>query len=314
MVASKEQVVYVTGANGFLGQAVCRMLTNSGFLVQANQLDLTDMSGWEIPGPVDLILHLAADVKGIIPNRAEPYRFMRRNSLMALNVIEMSRQMGGVPIVAAGSVCAYPEDARLPFNEPDFWMGKPDRNNLGYGMAKRFMAGALECAEMEFGLRFVHVISANLYGPGDSGFWDEGGHVIPDLIKRIYSAKINNDPQVVIWGSGQATRDMLFVEDAARAFVNAVDYLLNDGCSLECNIGSGQELSIAYIATLITDLLEYDGERVFDITKPSGQMRRRVDTNKADHFLEWSPIIGFRSGMAATIRWYKEQLKNVVQV
>lgn len=298
--------IYVTGAGGFLGQAVCRMMQHNDLEVIRNRIDLTNPEHWEELPEADMILHLAADVKGLAPNKAEPYRFMRRNTLMALNVIEMSRQMGGVPIVAAGSVCAYPEEAPIPFNETDFWMGKPDRNNLGYGMAKRFMAGALECANKEYGLRFVHLISANLYGPGDH-FDAAGGHVIPSLIARIHQAKVNNDPFVTIWGSGQATRDFLYVEDAARAYVNAISYLLAGGCSLECNIGSGQERSILFVAKEIAFLMEYDGALVFDVAKPSGQMRRRVDTNKADHFLEWSPITGFLSGLANTIRWYAIQ-------
>lgn len=306
--------IYVTGAGGFLGQAVCKMMAYSDLEVVRNQYDLTNfVYGEELP-EADMILHLAADVKGLAPNRAEPYRFMRRNTLMALNVIEMSRQMGGVPIVAAGSVCAYFSKSPLPFNETDFWMGKPDKSNYGYGLAKRFMAGALECAAMEYGLRYAHIISANLYGPHDSGFWDEGGHVIPSLIRRIHEAKINNDPQVVVWGSGMASRDMLYVEDAARAFVSASDYLLNGGCTLECNIGSGQERTIRSIAEIIAGLLEYRGELVFDTNRPDGQMRRCVDARQARKLLDWEPMVGFQAGLASTIRWYKDQLRNEVRV
>lgn len=307
MVKTRHPRIYVTGAGGFLGQAVCRMMAYSDLEVIRNQYDLTNfVYGEELP-EADMILHLAADVKGLAPNRAEPYRFMQRNTLMALNVIEMSRQMGGVPIVAAGSVCAYPEDAPIPFIEPDFWMGKPDRNNLGYGMAKRFMAGALECAQQEYGLRYVHLISANLYGPGDH-FDVVGGHVIPSLIVRIQQAIDNDDPSVTIWGSGQATRDFLYVEDAAKAYVNAIEYLLNGGCSLECNIGSGQERSIRATAILIADLMEYYGARVFDVGKPSGQMRRCIDAREARRLLDWEPMVGFQAGLSATIEWYHKQV------
>lgn len=302
----KGKNIFVTGAGGFLGKHVCSLLQWYGAKAIHNKHDLTERMPEVRAGSIDLVIHLAADIKGIGPNRAEPYRFLANNIEMALNVIDLATTHS-LPIVAAGSVCAYCTEVPLPFNETDLWSGKPDENNLGYGMAKRFLGGALECAEREFGLRYAHLVSANLYGPGDH-FDDEGAHVIPSLITRFHNAKINNDSTVSVWGTGEASRDMLYVEDAARAYINATEYLLEGRGSLECNIGSGQEHTIRSIAETIAELLKYKGELVFDTSKPDGQMRRRVDSNKADHFLEWFPIVSLEQGLKKTIQWYKESV------
>lgn len=260
-------------------------------------------------GSFDLIIHLAADVRGIGPNRAQPYRFLTQNTLMAMNIIHFAISTD-VPIVAAGSVCAYPEHAPLPFNELDFWNGKPDANNLGYGIAKRFLGGALECAAKEYGSQYVHLISANLYGSGDH-FEGVGGHVIPDLIRKIHTAKAENAPQIDIWGSGMATRDFLYVEDAARAYAQAAEYLLDGNESLECNIGSGSEVHIWQLVSKLVHIMDYQGGAMFDGDKPDGQLRRRVETNKADHFLDWFPVVDLDQGLKRTVEWYMENVAHV---
>lgn len=307
----KDKRIFVTGSNGFLGKHVCRMLQADGAIVIPNKMDLTELGDNILPSDLDLIIHLAADVRGIALNRKVPYRFLRQNMLMGLEIIELSRiaKPGGIPIVAAGSVCAYPEDAPLPFNETDFWYGKPDHNNLGYGMAKRFLGGALECASIEFGLRYVHLISANLYGPGDY-FGGPSGHVIPALISKVHYAKVNSEPSVTVWGTGKSTRDFLYVEDAARAYVAAAKYLLGGGESLECNIGSNSEIAIWQIMAKLTWIMKYHGSINFDISKPDGQPRRMIDTNKADHFLEWFSTTPIDSGLTKTVEWYLERVAS----
>lgn len=303
------KTIFVTGANGFLGKHVCKKLQGHGANIERNTADLRYVENHEIADSPDLMIHLAADVKGIAPNRALPMRFLTVNTLMTMNVIEMARQ-NAIPIVAAGSVCAYPENAPLPFNETDFWNGKPDSNNLGYGIAKRFLAGALECAAQQFGLRYVHLISANLYGPGDH-FDDVGGHVIPTLIRRFHIAKGGGISPVRIWGTGQATRDFLYVEDAARAYVAAAESLLEGHFNtLECNIGSGNEIKIENVVGTIAHLIGYKGEIAFDPSMPDGQMRRIVDSNKAEHFLDWFATTSLLNGLKQTVEWYKENIER----
>lgn len=307
----KGKKVLVTGSNGFLGKHVVRQLARIGATVVSYEGDL-------LPDPlllshmpseslrnIDLIIHLAAIVKGAAPNRQQPYRFLRNNSLMALHAVDLALWLG-VPIVAAGSVCAYPEDAPIPFEEKDFWKGKVDRANYGYGIAKRLLGGALECAAIQEGLRYVHLISSNLYGTGDH--FDQDGHVIPSLILRIEEARIRNLPTVEVWGTGKPTRDMLYVEDAADAYVLAGAHLLRGGDNLECNIGSGQEVEIAYIAAEIKRILGYGGELVFNTEKPDGQMRRRVDSSLAQKVLGWMPLVSLYSGLVKTVAWFRAQV------
>lgn len=302
--------IYVTGAGGFLGKTLCPMLTDKGATVITNRYDLTDhVPRYSLPEGVDLVIHLAADVRGISLNSRKPLRFLLSNTLMAMRVVEMCIDAGNVPLVAAGSVCAYPAEAPLPFNENNLWDGRAEKSNYGYGLAKRFLSGLLECAGQEHDLRYASLISANLYGPGDH-FEDEHGHVIPALIKKIHQAKLVNAGRVEIWGTGRASRDFLYVDDAARAYGCAAEYLLEGKPSLECNIGSGQEHRIAGIAMLIARILDYQGDFYFDTSKPDGQMRRLLDVNKSDMLLDWFNTTSIRDGLAQTIKWYLENIAS----
>lgn len=310
-----NKTIYVTGAGGFLGTVVCRKLMDEGARVVPNRMDLTNSEhGQQLPENIDLVIHLAADVKGISLNKAQPYRFLRRNSLMALEVIEMIRDspLPHPPIVAAGSVCAYCGEARIPFKEEELWMGEPDESNYGYGMAKRFMCAALKSAHMEFGLHYAHLICANLYGPGDN-FDPAGSHVIPGLIRRIHDAKINYEPLVDVWGSGRATRDFLYVDDAADAYVLAAKTLIAKAYdTFEANIGSGIEISVRQIAEATSRIVGYNGSLVYDHSKPDGQSRRLIDYSRAQHLLGWKPKTRFWDGLRNTIDWYKEKLGEPV--
>lgn len=301
----KDKNIFVTGAGGFLGKHVCHLLQWYGAKAIHNKHDLIEHQPQIKNGSIDLVIHLAADIKGIGPNRAQPYRFLTNNIQMAVNIIDFAITHS-LPIVAAGSVCAYPESAPIPFNEEHFWNGKVEQNNYGYGLSKRFLGGALESAAMQYGLRYVHLISANLYGPGDH-FDDEGAHVIPSLISRIYQATLDNSPRVDVWGTGLNTRDFLYVDDAARAYVRAAEYLLEDGGNLDCNIGSGGETRIMDVAYSIAGLLGYRGMIHFDVDQPKGQWRRKLDTNKADELLEWYNITNFYTGLERTVKWFLEQ-------
>lgn len=307
-----DKTIFVTGAGGFLGKVVCRKLKSEGAKIVFNTRDLTDytLEHW-LPMNPDLVIHLAADVKGIELNKVQPFRFLERNTMMALKIIELACQ-DGVPIVAAGSVCAYPSDANIPFKEEELWMGEPDESNYGYGMAKRFLGAALKSAHMEFGLHYAHLICANLYGPGDN-FDPIGSHVIPGLIRRIYKAKINYEPLVDVWGSGRATRDFLYVGDAADAYVLAAKTLVAKAYdTLEANIGSGVEISVRQIAESTARIVGYNGSLVYDLSKPDGQSRRLIDYSRALYLLGWRPRTRFWDGLRNTIGWYKETMGEPV--
>ena len=300
--------VYLTGAGGFLGKYVKLKLEEAGATVYGNRLDLTRTS-LNPPAKPDLLVHLAADVSGISLNRQHPYRFFANNSRMTLTVVRWLGIWGDVPVVAAGSICAYPNDAPLPFSEPDFWQGKPDPNNLGYGMAKRFLGGALESAAAQWGQRYAHLIMANLYGPADH-FDEETSHVIPSLIRRMDQAMRHEHPEFAVWGTGNATRDFLYVEDAADAYVTAAEVLLQGSqTKLECNLGSGTEVTIAQTVQLIASAMNYGGTIVYDKSKPDGQMRRLVNTRNAQTMLGWSARTPLREGVQNTVGWYKDQYR-----
>ena len=297
--------VLVTGAGGFLGKHVCRALEQVGAVVIRNTVDLLDMTDVGIDHKADLLIHLAADVRGSSANSTQPYRFFYNNALMSLGAINLALAEH-CPIVAAGSVCAYPVDAPLPFWEPSLWDGKPERSNLGYGYAKRFLAAGLECCAMQHGLPYAHLISANLYGPGDN--FGSDAHVIPDLIKRFHHAKADNLPSVTAWGSGLPTRDFLYVEDAADAYLYAGSHLLKGGIHIDMNISSGVSTSIKEIAEIIACEVGFDGEIVFDKAKPDGQMARSIDNGNASILLSWMPTVSLLVGIERTYQWYKERM------
>lgn len=305
MQSLTDKRIFVTGANGFLGKVVCRKLTELGATVIPNTKDLTDYTIQHWLPAVDLVIHLAADVKGIRLNSRQPYRFLERNILMGLNIIQLAQTFGNIPILVASSVCAYPETAPLPFQEKDLWMGEPDLSNYGYGMAKRFLDAALISARIQSGLRYGQLISANLYGPGDN-FDSRNSHVIPGLIRRFSEAKARGEESVTIWGSGNATRDFLYVDDAADAYVLMAQALIFDIVdSLTFNIGSGIELSIRDIAHRIRDEVGFLGSLIYDTSKPDGQTRRIIDSSRIANRLGWKPEVEFSEGIQRTINWYR---------
>jgi len=221
---------------------------------------------------------------------------------MGINVVEACRVYGW-SLVVAGSVCEYPEHAPIPMVEENLWEGKPEPTNAPYGISKRAILAMQQAYYKQYGLESAHILQANLYGPGDN-FDDNTSHVIPALIKRFIDAKENGESEVVVWGSGKATRDFLYVDDAADAYIRIAENLPTPYDPI--NIGTGFSTSIAFIANKIKELTGFDGKIVYDKTKPDGQMRRQLRIAQVFHDYGWEPKVMLVDGLENTIRWYEE--------
>jgi GDP-L-fucose synthase len=246
------------------------------------------------------VLHLAADVGGIGYNLAHPGRVFYNNVMMGTLVMEHARRSGAGKFVGVGSVCAYPEHAPVPFREDELWSGYPEPTNGAYGSAKRMMLVQGQAYRAEYGFNAIHLLLMNLYGPGDH-FAADRSHVIPALIRRFVDAAAIEAPEIVVWGDGRATREFLYVEDAARGVLLAAERY---DSAAPVNLGAGFEISIRDLATLLAELTGYRGRLVFDASKPSGQQRRSADVSRAKQF-GFEARVGFREGLARTVEWYQ---------
>ncbi|HET6762467.1 MAG TPA: GDP-L-fucose synthase, partial [Longimicrobiaceae bacterium] len=250
----------------------------------------------------DVVLHLAAEVGGIGANRVHPGQFFYRNLMMGLLMIEEARRMGTAKFVQVGTVCAYPKYTPVPFREEDLWAGYPEETNAPYGIAKKALLVQLQAYRQEYGFNGVYLLPVNLYGPRDN-FDPASSHVIPALVRRIVEAWRADAPEVAIWGTGQASREFLYVDDCARAILLAAEHY--DGPD-PVNVGVGAELRIAELAAIIGELVGYRGRFTFDPTQPDGQPRRCLDTQRAFDRFGFRAHVPFRAGLARTIRWYLE--------
>ena len=300
--------VLVTGGAGFLGRAVLERLAAAGCtgVVAPRQADCdltreADVARLFADHPVDLVLHLAADVGGIGYNLANPGQVFYANVMMSALVMEHARRAGVAKFVGVGSVCAYPEHARVPFREDELWDGYPEPANGAYGSAKRMMLVQGQAYRAQYGFNAVHLLMMNLYGPGDH-FDLERSHVIPALIRRFVDAAAAGTPEIVVWGDGLATREFLYVDDAARGILLAAERY-DDAAPV--NLGAGFEVSIRDLATLLAELAGYRGRLVFDASKPSGQRRRSADVSRAKRAFGFEAEVGLREGLARTIAWYR---------
>ncbi len=312
--------ICVTGGAGFLGRRVCAELGKCGaddpFVPRSSEFDLTQ------PGDVvrvfeqarpDVIIHLAAEVGGIGANRASPGRFFYANMAMGLNLIEEARRRGVEKFVQVGTVCAYPEDCEVPFREESLWDGFPEETNAPYGVAKRALGVMLAGYKQQYGLNGVCLLPVNLYGPGDS-FDPKTSHVIPALIRKFCDAvdaaarSEAGSTSVTLWGSGEVSREFLYVDDAAKAIVLATA-MLDDPQPI--NLGTGCEITIADLAAQVARICGYTGEIVWDATQPSGQPRRRLDTSKAASLLSWRAETDFEIGLRTTIEWWRSQRRQM---
>ena len=299
--------VCVTGGAGFLGRVVCRELKKRGvvdiFVPRSREYDLTEAEAVVrllSEARPDIVIHLAAEVGGIGANQKQPGRFFYANLAMGLHLIEQARLRGVEKFVQVGTVCAYPKHCELPFREDDLWNGYPEETNAPYGVAKRALGVMLDAYRAQYGLNGVYLVPVNLYGPGDN-FDPETSHVIPALIRKFREAVDGDLDTVTCWGSGKASREFLYVDDAAEAIITATE-AHND--SRPINLGTGREITIADLALLVGRLCGFGGRIAWDTTRPDGQPRRRLDTTRGATLLGWQARIGLEEGLRRTIEWW----------
>jgi GDP-L-fucose synthase len=249
----------------------------------------------------DVVIHLAAEVGGIGANMAHPGRFFYANMAMGLHLVEQARRRGLETFVHTGTVCAYPKHAPIPFREQDIWNGYPEETNAPYGVAKKAIFVMLDGYRREYGLRSAVVVPVNLYGPGDN-FDPASSHVIPALIRKCEEARRASAAEVVCWGTGNATREFLHVEDAAEGVVRAAEVMDEP---VPINLGGGREIAIRDLVTRIASACGYAGRITWDTSKPDGQPRRALDISRARELLGWEPRQDFDAGLEATVAWWR---------
>jgi GDP-L-fucose synthase len=301
--------VLVTGGAGFLGSHVVESLRAAGArdisVPRSREVDLTDSAAtrrlFETLRP-GLVLHLAAKVGGIGANQKHPGTFFRDNLAMGFNVLEEARRAGTQKVVVAGTICAYPKFAPIPFREDDLWNGYPEETNAPYGIAKKALLVMAQAYRQEFGSNFVMLFPVNLYGPRDN-FDLETSHVIPAMIRKFASAVQARAREVVLWGDGSPTREFLYVEDAAEGLVQAA---LHYDDPEPVNLGAGFEISMRELGERIAAKLGYTGSIVWDTARPNGQPRRSLDVSRARERFGFQARVSFDDGLERTIAWYRE--------
>ena len=298
--------VLVTGGAGFLGTNVVDRLRAKGldpFVPRRSDYDLTVAADTErlfAEARPELVLHLAAEVGGIGANQANPGRYWYANLMMGAHVLEQSRLTGVGKVVIAGTICAYPKFAPIPFREEDLWAGYPEETNAPYGIAKKTLLVGAQGYREQYGTNAVFLLPVNLYGPRDNSNL-ETSHVIPALIRKMLEARDRGQPNIVLWGDGSPTREFLYVDDCAEGILLAAERY--DGPE-PVNLGTGNEISICDLAALIAELTGYDGEIVWDTDKPNGQPRRRLDVSRAEALFGFRASTPLREGLERTIAWY----------
>ena len=299
--------ITVTGGAGFLGQYVVEAFVARGcevFVAKHADYDLTreaDVQRMYEDGRPDIVIHLAAVVGGLGANVANPAKFLYDNLLMGLYLIEQARRHGVAKFVTVGTICEYPKVTAVPFREDALWDGYPDEATAPYGVAKKTILVQGQVYRQQYGFDAIHLLPVNLYGPRDN-FDPQTSHVVPALIRKCLEAIDRGDRQVVCWGDGSATREFLYVADCAEAIVLATErYSSAD----PVNLGSGREVSMRELITLISDLAGFGGDIVWDTTMPNGQPRRCLDTSRAAERFGFRATTDFREGLARTIDWYR---------
>lgn len=304
--------IVVTGGAGFLGQAVLRVLRLRGVreeqivVPRRREFDLTVESHverlYDTARP-DVVIHLAAEVGGIGANMEQPGRFFFANMAMGLHLVEHARRHGLEKFVHTGTVCAYPKYCPVPFREENLWDGYPEETNAPYGVAKKAVFVMLDGYRRQYGLKSAVVVPVNLYGPGDN-FDPRTSHVIPALVRKCEDAIVRRDSQIVCWGTGAATREFLYVDDAAEGIVRAAEVMDEPQ---PINLGGGEEIAVRELVGRIAKACGFEGRIEWDASKPDGQPRRGLDISRARRLLGWEPRQDFDAGLASTVAWWRAQ-------
>lgn len=309
-----ERRVCVTGGAGFLGSFVQQVLRERGaseiFIPHIENYDLTtleDIQRMLNDSNPDVIIHLAALAGGIGANRARPAEFFYKNLMMGVPLMHEAWKFGVEKFVAIGTICAYPKFTPVPFKEENLWDGYPEETNAPYGLAKKMLLVQAQTYREQYDFNAIYLLPVNLYGPRDN-FNLETSHVIPALIRKMIEAQQRGDKEVVLWGDGSPTREFFYAGDAARGVVMAAERYSD----LEpVNLGSGMEISIKDLAQFIAKLTGFEGEIVWDTTKPNGQPRRGLDTSRAKEFFGFEAEMPFEEGLRRTIDWFKENQDRI---
>lgn len=297
----------VTGGAGFLGSFVVKKLLERGVLrknILVPRSAKLDLRQWKncvrAVNNIDVVIHLAGNVGGIGYNQQKPGEIFYDNLTMGVQLMEAARQAQVKKFVAVGTICAYPKFAPVPFKEKNLWNGYPEETNAPYGLAKKMLLVQAQAYRQQYGFNAIYLLPVNLYGPGDN-FDPRSSHVIPALIRKVAEAKQENKPSVIIWGTGKATREFIFVKDAAEGVVSATEKYES---AEPVNIGAGMEISIKDLVPLICRLMDYRGMIIWDKAKPDGQPRRRLDTSRARKHFCFKAKTDFQLGLKETVDWF----------
>jgi GDP-L-fucose synthase len=315
LLAAKR--VLVTGGSGFLGAKVIEQLERHGVAAisapRSAEYDLRDRDAVRAvlaDSRPDVVVHLAAVVGGIGANMDMPGAFFHDNAIMGIQLIEASRLAGVERFVCVGTVCAYPKHAPVPFREEDLWNGYPEETNAPYGLAKKMLLVQLQAYRQQYGFEGIYLLPVNLYGPRDN-FDERTSHVIPALIKKCCEAVETGAPSIVCWGTGAASREFLYVDDAAEGIVAAAARYSGEE---PVNLGSGQEITILELTELIAELVGFSGEIVWDTSKPDGQPRRWLDTTRAEREFGFRAATSLRDGLERTIESFRSSGRDSSEV
>lgn len=308
VTALNNKRIVVTGGAGFLGKQVVEQLCQAGAEPQNITVPRSrdqDLRRWEncqaVVKEQDIIIHLAAHVGGIGLNREKPAELFYDNLMMGTQLIHAAQEAGVEKFICVGTICAYPKFTPVPFKEEDLWNGYPEETNAPYGIAKKALLVQLESYRRQYGFNGIYLLPVNLYGPEDN-FDPRSSHVIPALIRKVYEAQQRGDQTLAVWGDGSPTREFLYSTDAARGIVMGTQFYDQ---SDPINLGTNYEISIKDLVELICELMNFEGEIVWETDQPNGQPRRCLDTSKAKAAFEFTAQVDLRQGLKNTIDWYK---------